>query len=121
MNIFSIGRRGRTSDFVVTLTDTDGTNSTISVGDVVRVKIGRTGATPILDLDSAAPSDNGSTVGGSNPVALHIDQVDMSLFDPGIYDMEVSVVDLSIGSKIIQIETGVFEVIDPMGGDVGTA
>lgn len=118
-SIFTKAFRARVADFTITLLDTDGTESTISAGDVVRIKIGRTGDTPILDLDSAANSSNGSSVGSINPIELHIDQVDMALFSPGLYDLEIAIVDSSVGNKIVNVEMGVFLVLDSPDGDIG--
>lgn len=121
MAIFSTTYRTRTANFTVTLFDADGTESVISTGDQVRVKIGNTGGTPILDLDSIAASSNGSTVTRLNPVDLHIDQADLALFSPGIYDIEIALVDSSAGDKILNIETGTFVVLRSQGGDIGIA
>ncbi len=117
MAIFLTAHKNRTCDLTLTLTDSAGVNSVLSVGDVVRLKLGRSNAIPILDLDSAVASVNGSTVGSSNPVAVHLDQADTNLFGVGVYDLEVAVVDASAGNKIKHVEKGVISILGvPLGG-----
>jgi len=97
------------------MADVNGDAVTIASGDAVRVKIGRNGETPILDLSSAAASANGSTLTAANPATLYLVQGDATA-TPGAYDLEAAVVDAS-ESKIKHAETGVFVLHEtPLGG-----
>jgi len=86
---------GRTCDRAFTITDAAGDNVVIASGDVVRIKIGRNGETPIIDLDSNSPTVNGSSCTAANPstVRLHQDDLNRTDFKPGIYTIEVLVID----------------------------
>lgn len=103
----------------ISIYDADGGLVTISAGDVVRIKIGRIGADPELDLDSAAASANGSTTTRANPTRLTISQNDLADLTPGTRSIEVSIVDYNEGQIIKHAETGVFSVIGTPNGDVG--
>ena len=111
----------RVCEKTYTITDADSNNVTIGAGDVVRVKIGRAGSTPILDLDSAAASANGSTVAAANPCNVYIAATDLNrtLFTPGVYDLEVGVVDDSDNDKFKFAGHHVFVLTDTQLGDVG--
>lgn len=94
--------------------------------DVVRVKIGRQGSVPVLDLDSAAASANGSTVtknygGSSGTNRVQITQADMDMFQPGVYTLEVSMVDNADSQAIKHVDSQVFVVQGVPLGDVGVA
>jgi len=111
--------RNRTARFLITVTDADGDNVVLASGDVVRVKIGRGNATPLLDLDSAAATANGSSLTAANPSTLLLVAEDSDL-TPGIYDIEVAIVDASDGSgRIKHAESGTFIIHDTPGGDTG--
>lgn len=121
--------QGRTRDFTLTLYEADGTTGVaLAAEDVVRVKIGLRGATPLLDLDSVAATSNGSLVTITSIVApavctLRLAQGDLSSLFPGAYDLEVSVVDDSETAPADAIKSatqGVLHVLPSMGGDVGT-
>lgn len=104
-----------------TITDADGNNVTIGAGDVVRVKIGRSGEAPILDLSSKANTVNGSSVSAANPSAVVIRAADLNRtsFHPGVYDLEVAVVDDSDDDKIKFAGHHVFVLTDTQQGSVG--
>ena len=115
MSIFISHYRRRTAAYEITITDADGVAVTFAAGDKVRVKIGRNGETPLLDLSSAAASANGSTLTAANPTQLYLAQGDAAA-TAGVYDIEASIVDSS-DSKIKHAETGVFVLHDtPLGG-----
>lgn len=114
-------RRGRHLRFSVTIRGSDNTAITFASGDVMRVKIGRVPNTPTLDLDSVAPSANGSSILGSNPTTVNIVADDVSLLTPGTYDMEVGFVDESDSERFKFAEQGLFVVHDTMAGDTGTS
>lgn len=116
--------KGRTSYHTVPLYEADGSTAiNLASTDVVRYKIyRRAAATPLLDLDSAAASANGSsvTVDATSPasVTVRINAADATM-DPGVYRGEVSVVDDSDSDTILAAETGVVYVGDSGGGDTG--
>ena len=77
--------------------DEDGDVVSLGANDVVRVKIGRRRQTPILDLDSAANSANGSSITKNSPSAnfarVLIHEDDMALLEPGTYSFEFAIYD----------------------------
>jgi len=118
-----VGRKKRKLTRDITMTDSDSATVTPGANDVVRVKIGRAGQVPILDLDSAAASANGSTVTKDTPSAgvnrLAVAAADMDLLSVGVYTLEVSLVDNADGGAIKHVEHQVFVVQQVMLGDVG--
>ncbi|MCH8145954.1 MAG: hypothetical protein IIA55_14675 [Gemmatimonadetes bacterium] len=123
--------KNRTSDDVLSLFETDGTTSvTLAASDVVRFKIYRRDqATPVLDLDSAAPSSNDSKITvdelGPSPTAsvtIRVSQADALAIDPGVYSAEVSVVDDSEtdpANAIKHFQNGYVFMAGTGGGDIG--
>lgn len=109
--------RNRTSIRTITITDADGDNVVIAETDVVRVKIGRGGEVPLLDLDGVETTSNGSGCTNANPTTLTLDNDDMTMV-AGIYDIEVMVVDDSDRDSPKQAENGVFTVLETQLGDV---
>lgn len=103
--------------------DADSATITPGANDVVRVKIGRMGSTPLLDLDSAQASTNGSTVTANHPSSglnrLEIKSTDMDL-SPGVYTLELALYDNADGN-IKHVDHQVFVVINAMTGDVGAS
>lgn len=112
--------RGRKVTHTFTMKDSADTNVTVADTDVVRVKIGRQGSTPILDLGSDAASGNGTTVQRANPFEVAFAAADVTLLKAGVYDVEILVVDDSeSGDPPKHAEHGVCTVHETMGGDVG--
>ena len=103
----------------IVIKDADGDTVTPGANDVVRIKIGRVRQAPILDLDSAAASANGSTItkGASNRV--QIVQADMDLLSPGVYSFEVSLVDNADARAIKHVDSQVMLVRGTQLGDIG--
>jgi len=95
--------------------------------DVVRFKVGRGNAAPVLDLDSVAATANGSVVtidGTKTGYTVRFAQADLDGLEPGSYDCEVSVVDDSESAPVDAIrviERGVLHLIDTQGGDIAKA
>lgn len=121
MSISIVAYKNRTCTFTVTVRDSSNEIVTFPSGDVMRIKIGRGNATPILDLDSAQSSANGTTVEAANPSDVTLDQDDADLLQPGIYDIEAAIVDASDQSRIKQADKGLITVVRTQGGDVGTS
>lgn len=120
--------KGRTKTFTVTLYESDGsTGIELAPTDVVRAKVYRRGqATPVLDLDSAAASANGSTISITQLTApatadVKIVGSDTASLDTGPYSFEISIVDDSDSDRIKHAETGVLWVQPSGGGDTGLA
>ena len=119
MSILITAYRKRTCSFTVTVNDANG-DVVVFSGDVMRIKIGRKGSTPILDLDSVAASANGSTVSAANPTTVRLDQDDLDI-TPGILDFEGGIVDDQDSDAFKHAEDGVIAIHETMTGDIGTA
>ena len=119
--------QGRTIDYDIALFENDGTTEIVlAAADVVRFKAGkRQGATPDLDIDSAADTSLGSGVtfvAGTNDAVLRISQGDTAALAAGVYDAEVSVVDDSETvptDALKSAELGALHIFETMGGDSG--
>lgn len=108
--------RRRTAETEVTVFSPDGTATLFSSGNVMRIKIGRPGETPLLDLDSIAASPAGTTVEAANPSDVRFAAADVTTLPPGTYEMEASI---WAGDHLRNATPGIVHVIDTMGGDVG--
>lgn len=115
--------QGRTKDFSVSLKQVNGSAFGLAVDDVVRLKVGRTGDEPLIDISSIAPTANGSSLAfttGDSIVAIRFGGSDLAAIPGGSYDIEVGVVDNSETSpadafKLAAI--GVLSVIQTLGGE----
>jgi len=97
----------RACNETVTIKDSAGATVVLAGTDQIRLKIGRSGETPILDLSSNAASSGGSTVARANPCAIRLDQSDLDV-SSGVYDIEIAVVDDSDSDAIKHADKGVF-------------
>lgn len=105
----------RTCAYDITLTDSSGDAVTLSGGDKIRLKIWRENdATPLLDLVSGTPSSNNSSVTAANPTRFTLTQDD-AVWTPGLYTIEVAIVDASDG-LIRHADSGVFVLHKTPGG-----
>lgn len=129
--------KGTTSDFTAKLYNEDNTAFGLAASDVVRVKVwdypSGNGSVPDLDLDSAAPSANSSSVtietigsDGVTParVKVRFAQDDTALLSEQEYRVEISYVDDSEtaptdANKVIAVGTA--NVIGTATGDRGKA
>jgi hypothetical protein len=93
--------------YALSILDANAALIPIDTSNVVRVKIGKDNQIPILDINSTAATANGSSVTNVNPLILVIDQDDVT-FTPGIYDMELLVMDDATGDSITHIAHGIF-------------
>ena len=112
-------RRGRDEDFTITITESNGNNYAWAANDVIRIKIGITGETPVLDLSSKQASGNGSSVSKANPTTVELRAADTTLLRAGAMDLEVLVVDDSDNDRIKHAQTHVLAVLESMGGNTG--
>ena len=116
----------RTQDFTIALFENDGSTAlTLEATDVVRVKVGQSGATPAIDIDSILATANGSvvTIDTLSPasVTLRLAQGDTTSLS-GLYDIEVNVVDDSEDAPedaIKAAEYGALTVVASQLGDTG--
>jgi len=121
-----LGHKNRKLIRDIVIKDSGGATITPGANDVVRIKIGRVRQVPILDLDSAAASSNGSTVvkypNDDDEVAYNrvsITQADMNLLEPGVYTFEVSLVDNAESQAIKHVDSQILVVRGVPLGDVG--
>lgn len=123
MSRFALYHRSRrTCDYTITLLQSDGSAFNLASGDTVLVKIGRNTQEPDLELDSSAPTANGSrltTTVGSNVVTMRIAENDAAELATGAYECEVVVVDVSesAGQKTKYAQLGTFFVHPTQQGE----
>lgn len=101
-----IAHRGRRNVFQATLYDADGDAIVVDSGDIVRLKIGRPGETPVLDLADTAASANGSSISHGNPTEVVLAPADASLFNPGIWDMDWILDDAQSSGQLLTADVG---------------
>ena len=116
--------QGRTSSQVVTLYEADADGMALNSGDVVRFKIGRRrGATPDLDMDSAAALSGGSSITVTQTASAAMATIKICGADCGsligTFSAELSVVDTGDGNRIKSVEHGVVNFLPALGGDTG--
>jgi hypothetical protein len=118
MAIFIVAYQQRTSRESITFKDASGGTATLAANDKVRIKIGRSGQTPLLDVVSGSNLSGGSYVTKANPAILELVGGDLapSIIQPGSYDIEACVVDSADSSRIKLAEQGVFTLIGTQGG-----
>ena len=102
----------------ITIKNADDANFVVEASDVIRIKIGRSGSTPILDIDSLGATANGSITTGQNPTRLTVDASDLDTnIAAGHWDIEVCVYDAS-QTELFIANQGIFSLFDTQGGDV---
>jgi hypothetical protein len=115
--------KNRTSVFSVPITEANGTTAvTLQENDVVRIKIGKVGDTPVLDLESSDNTENGSSLTFTplgNTVTVTLRQEDTNLLSVGAHDCEVGVVDASELDAFKHAESGVIFCHGTQGGNIG--
>ncbi len=116
--LFVTAFKNRTSRERITILNADGTAAAFAINDKVRVKIGKSGQTPILDIVSGTNLAGGSYVTKANPCILELVQGDLSTIPPGIYDVEACVVDSVDHSRIKCAEQGIFVLHNSQAGGV---
>ncbi len=105
--------KNRRCVFDVQLFDHDGAPITPDTGDRVVVAIGKAGGTPLLLLDSAAPTANGSTlVINGDTSRITIKSSDLATLAPAVWDLELAFVDASQGPERFTAEQGTFTLRD---------
>ena len=108
--------RLRKSVHVITIGEADGDDVVVAANDIVRIKIGRLGKAPILEIASDVATAEGSICTAANPTELTLMGADLS-FQTGIYDIDATIYDTSEG-KAKKVENGVFILRESMLGDL---
>ena len=108
--------RLRKSVHVITIGEADGDDVVVAANDIVRIKIGRLGKAPILEIASDVATAEGSICTAANPTELTLMGADLS-FRAGIYDIDATIYDTSEG-KAKKVENGVFILRESMLGDL---
>jgi len=108
--------RNRRCIFEATVRNADDDVWVLGVGDYLRCKVGRPGATPVLDLSSLAASANGSTMSPTNPTTITLDKDDVVLLHAGTWTIEVSV--FQAGSELQHAVSGMLVVLDTQTGSI---
>ncbi len=108
--------RLRKSVHVITIGEADGDDVVVAGNDIVRIKIGRLGKAPILEIASDVATAEGSICTAANPTELTLMGADLS-FQTGIYDIDATIYDTSVG-KAKKVENGVFILRESMLGDL---
>ena len=86
----------------------------------MRLKIGAAPSAPILDVTNVAPpTESTFLTPRDNPATLVLDQDDTLAMMPGIYDLEVGLVDDSDDDALLHASKGVFVLLDTQLGEVG--
>lgn len=117
MSLFFTAYKNRTFSGTITFYDADGEESVLTPNDKVRVKIGRPGDTPILDITSDAALAGGSSVTATNPATLRVDEDDTENLTAAIYEIEANVYDDS-DAAIKHAQSGVFNLLTSQLGGV---
>lgn len=117
--LYITAHKGRSTRFAATLTDNNGDVAAIGSSDAIRLKIGKAGETPALDLSTAAATANGSSMTLANPTTILLAQGDMAALSPGVYDAEMAVVDDSDEDRIKHVQRGMFVLHNTQGGGTG--
>lgn len=116
MSLVSLRKR-RDCAITITITETDGSAYEWIASDAIRVKIGKAGKVPLLDLTSAEDTAAGSGISQANPTTVVIRAADTANFPIGVLDMEVLVVDDSDQDKVKHAEFHEVAILDtPLGG-----
>ena len=107
--------RRRDVQFAIELLDANGEQIVVDASNVVVLKIGKDNNTPHLDITSFVATANGSSVSNTNPVIVRLDKEDLK-FAPGLYDVEIVVLDNRSGNIVTTVEKGVFILNETMRG-----
>lgn len=115
--------RKRDAQYEIDMQDVNSTSFQLDTSNVIRVKIGQDGFTPLLDLVSTSPSANGSSVTKNattgNPFVLRLDKDDL-VFAPGNYDVEIIVMDSSAGAVLTTMKKGILVLLATQAGAIST-
>jgi len=124
MSLLIVAYQNRSTQETITFSGKDSSGNAIqpSIGgsDKVRIKIGRAGSAPLIDLVSGSPlSTNGTQVTNANPATFTIVGPDFANIKPGVYDIEALVVDSADTNKTKLAQQGVFILRNTQSGNLG--
>lgn len=124
--------RGRTSYHDISITDDEGNLVIPADDDVVRLKIGAQGSTPLFEVGSDEESDNGSWLHNEadetegRTTQLRFDGADVATLKAGLYDCEAGIVDADdeggddgLTPAFKHAEMGIISIIETQTGDTG--
>lgn len=120
MSIFIVAYQNRTVREQITFKDSSGANIALQTADKVRVKIGKSPATPLLDIVCNVNLAGGSYLTHANPAVLELAQGDLAAASirPGTYEIEACIVDSTDTNRIKLAERGVFCLLSSQGGAI---
>lgn len=102
------GYQSRGCTYNVTLFDVNGDPISPDTNDIVHCKILQLGETVTFEVDSTAPTANGSTFTKGDPVnVLRLDAQDL-VFDPGVYTISIELTDFEDVNDLKNAQRGVF-------------
>lgn len=121
MSIHITAYQSRATTETITLRDADGVAITLLSADRIRIKVGRAGKTPILDILGGTPMSGGTTINNANPATLKLYAADLGnqAIKPGVYEIEAMVIDTADSNRLKHAESGVFTLIGTQLGNVG--
>lgn len=111
--------RNRTYVFEITIKDGSGVAVTLESGDKIRLKIGRQGQEPLLDLLGGTATAAGSVIENANPARFTLAEDDTEDWPIGNLEVEVLVVDASVGNLTKHAETGILSLSPEILGALG--
>lgn len=118
MSIFITAYQNRDTRESIAFTAVDGSQPALGGSDKVRIKIGRAGHSPLIDLVSGSPLSGGTSVTAANPAILEFAPSDLASIKAGVYDIEAMVVDHADSDRAKMAEAGVFSLIGTQGGGI---
>lgn len=117
MSFLITARNRRDPIWDFTVFESNGTTEvSLATDDVVRVKIGTLGETPLLDLSSIG--DEVTFTAATGDCVLELSRSQVASLGAGAWDVEVCVFDES-EDKLRHAESGVLFVFESMLGEVG--
>jgi hypothetical protein len=121
MSIHITAYQNRDTTESLTFRDADGAFITLAAGDKVRIKVGKSGKTPLLDIFGGVAMDGGTLVTNTNPATLKLFASDLASerIKPGAYDIEAIVVDSADSNRPKHAESGLFVLVGSQGGNTG--
>jgi hypothetical protein len=122
MAIHITAYQSRDTTETITLRNAAGESITLAGDDKIRIKIGRSGKTPLLDI-LGGTALNGTTLTNVNPATLSLYAASLapSIIKPGVYDLEALVLDTADNNRLKHAESGVFVLIGTQLGQVGAS
>jgi len=109
--VFLAFYENKTSKSSITIDFPSGTRVPITSSEYLRLKIGIEGEVPVIDLNDTQVTANGSYITKTNPMHFELNQDDAN-FPPGVYDMQIAVLDQLDANEITLVARGVFILLE---------